>query len=69
MKVMINRNLLIKIQKEFTKKNKKKISPNSNIIREYKKTLYGLSSNQRESAIEHLLGDARIEQSKNKKNV
>nr|WBU10705.1 hypothetical protein [Malassezia brasiliensis] len=62
----ISRDIILSIKKELSKKNKK-LSPNSKILFEYKKTLKGLTSNQLESAIGHLLGDARIEQSKNKK--
>lgn len=67
MKNFINREYIMDLKRELAKKNKI-LSPNSNIIREYKKTLCGLSINQKNSAIGHLLGDARIEWTKNKKS-
>lgn len=42
----------------------KRLSPNSSILREYKSTLSPLTSYQKEAAIGHLLGDARIEKGK-----
>lgn len=60
----VNRNIVISIKEELNKANKK-LSPNSKIFSEYKKTLKGLTQDQLENAIGHLLGDARIEQNKN----
>lgn len=58
----ITRDILISIKNSY----KTKISPNSKLFKEYKLTLNGLSINQKERAIGHILGDARIEQAKSK---
>lgn len=63
MKNFINRKYIMNIKQELAKSNKV-LSPNSKLIREYKDTLHGLSSYQKDSAIGHLLGDARIEKTK-----
>lgn len=59
----MTREMLISIKEELAKQGKK-LSPNSNYFKEYKETLTGLSESQKDSAIGHLLGDARIEQAK-----
>lgn len=66
MKNTITRESLILIKKELINKGEK-LNPNSRIIREYKNSLTGLSKEQIEAAIGHLLGDARIESRKNGK--
>lgn len=59
----MTREMLISIKEELAKQGKT-LSPNSNYFKEYKETLTGLSQSQKDSAIGHLLGDARIEQAK-----
>lgn len=66
MKKPITRQQVLSIIESFRSQGKT-LSPNSNIIREYKSTLTGLTSIQQEAGIGHLLGDARIEPGKSGK--
>ena len=63
MKKPITRQDILFIKENLANKGKS-LSPNSNIIREYKSTLTGLNTVQQEAGIGHLLGDARIERGK-----
>lgn len=58
----ITRDMLVSIKNS----KDKKLSPNSNLFKEYKQTLNGLSINQKERAIGHILGDVRLEQARSK---
>lgn len=59
----ITKNELLAIKDKLAKEGKS-MSPNSNLIREYKSTLNGLTQEQKDAGIGHLLGDARIERGK-----
>jgi hypothetical protein len=63
---LITRDTLLAIKAKLESEGKT-LSPNSNLIRESKKTLTGLTPSQKESAIGHLLGDVRIEAGKSGK--